>query len=230
MKTSRSILVTACAASLLALPVAAAAVPHGAGAATQAAHRYATTVRFLDFNHTKGFGSSLTIRGQITIPSLGGAIQGRPVKVYRRLDGRSHWRYLGTKYTSHQVHPRFKFPTAMIGNADYRAVFPGNAKLRRSSRTTAVSVYRHITGQVNKHAQFHGRIAPHYGHRAVYLDRRPCANCGWHRYRSGRTSSRGTYSFKLNAPRHGAYYWRISTPPSTRFIISHSGVFTTRRG
>jgi hypothetical protein len=186
-------------------------------------------VRFLDYNHTHGFGSSFNLRGQVAVPKLGGAVQGVRVKLYRKLNGRSNWHYLDTKYTSHENRPKFRFPVVAVGNADYRVVFAGNKHLGASQASTGLSVFRNITAKIKPHkARFIGRVTPHYRHKPIFLDRRPCANCGWHRFRSGETGRHGTFSFKVTAPRHGRYYWRTSTPASTRFVVSHSGVFTTR--
>jgi hypothetical protein len=228
MNRFRSLFATASAVSMLALPVAVAAEAPAAGTPA-AATRYATSIRFLDFNHIHGYGSTFRVRGQVAVPALGGAVQGVRVKLYRRLDGHPNWHFVATRRTSQDAHPQFRFPVVAKANAGYRVVFEGNARLKPSRDATGTSVHRNVTAKINhRKARLHGRVTPKYGHRAIFLDRRSCATCGWHRVRSQRTGARGTFSFHVGAPRHGRYFWRTSTPPSTRFIASHSGVFTTR--
>jgi hypothetical protein len=229
MNRFRSLFAAVSAASLLALPVMAATQAPATGAA--AAARYATSIRFLDFNHVHGYGNTFNVRGQVAVPALGGAVQGVRVKLFRRLAGQPSWHFVATQRTSQDRHPQFRFPVVAKANAGYRVVFAGTDRLKPSRGATGTSVHRNVTAKINRHTdRLHGRVTPRYGHRAIFLDRRSCAGCGWHRVRSQRTGAHGTFSFHVGAPRHGRYFWRTSTPPSRRFITSHSGVFTTRLG
>ncbi len=232
MKTFRTVVVGAAATSLLWLPLAASASPPEPSSATSlTAARYDTSVRFLDFDHTRVYGRSTTIRGQVVVPALGGAVRGLRVKLYRHFDGSSRWTYLATKFTSQQTYPKFRFKVVARANADYRVVYAGNKKLQPSRSATGLSVYRHFDATIDDGTgRFHGRITPDYADRIVHLDRRACATCGWRRIRSQQTGSRGTFSFVVNAPGNGRYFWRTSTPASIRFVRSYSAVFTTQLG
>ncbi len=232
MKSVRSTLAAATAAGLLGLPLTASAAPTPSDAdVRQATMRYNTSIRFLNFDHTRGYGTSFHIRGQVVVPALGGAVRGVRVTLYRKLNGSSHWARLTTRRTSQQARPKFRFTTAARANADYRVAYRGSNKLQPSRDATAVSVNRHFEAKLEDGTgRFHGRVSPRYAHRIVSLDRRTCATCGWHRVRSQHAGRHGSFSFTVNAPRKGTYYWRTSTAASTRFIRSHSAVFTTRLG
>ena len=236
IKALRTTVVALTAGATLSLPMAASAVgtamPQQApAAAQQEATKYATKVVFRPFDHTRRFGSPTHVRGQVTVPALGGAVKGLRVKLYRKIHGSPNWKYLATKYTSHKNVPLFTFRVKSVANADYRVVYEGNKHLKRSRNATTVSVYRKFNAKIDDGSgRFHGRVTPRYGHRKVYLEKRSCANCGWHRVRSDRTGAHGLFSFIVGAPRHGRWWWRSSTPASPRFITSYSGVFSTHRG
>ena len=107
----------------------------------------------------------------------------------------------------------------------------GSTNYRASHNETTVSVYRHFDAQLEDGSgRFHGKVSPAYAHRTIYLEKRKCADCGWNRARTAKTGKKAKYSFKVGAPRHGRWWWRVSTPADTKFIRSHSAVFTTSRG
>lgn len=229
MKPLRTILVGACAAGLLVTSLAASAVPSAQPAATAAAARYKSSVRFLDFDRTRAYGSDTHVRGQIVVPSLGEAVRDVHVKLYRQFAGSSHWSYLGRGSTSHGRYAEFRFAVRSRANATYRIVFAGNHSVRGTDGSTSVDVYRvfHVALEDGS-GRFHGRISPHYAHHRVYLDRRHCGSCNWHRLKTGHTDSRSHFSFHTDAPRRGKFYWRVATPATTKYIHSYSPVFTTQ--
>ena len=225
------------AASLLAAPIVAVSpafatmAPGGPEASTAQGPVAvtATSIRFLDFDHSRKFGGVVRIRGQVAVPSLHGALAGVRVKLYRQYNGTSAWRYLAADVTSRTATPQFRFRTAARGNADYRVVFGGNSKAGRSRNATSVLVHRRITAKLeDRTGRFHGRVSPGYSNRVVSLDKRSCASCGWRHVRSDRAGSRGGFSFDVNAPRKGRYFWRVSVPATRLFTRSYSGVFTTK--
>lgn len=235
----RPLFVGLSAASLLVGPfvavspsLATIAPSEGAPSASRgAAAATATSIRFLDFDHSRRYGGVVHIRGQVAVPSLHGALAGVHVKLYRRYNGTTAWQYLATRATSRTSSPQFRFRAAARGNADYRVVFGGNSSAGRSRSATAVLVHRRITARLEDGSgRFHGHVAPHYGSRMVALDRRTCASCGWRHLRSERAGSRGGFSFDVNAPRKGRYFWRVSVPATRLFTRSYSGVFTTKLG
>jgi hypothetical protein len=233
MKMLRTTVVAACAAAVLTWPLAASAVTSTASAAgpppaAAAAASHKTSIRFLDFDRTRGYGSTIHIRGQLYVPALSGAVQDAHVRLYRQGAGHGHWAYVETRKTSIGTYPKFRFSVGATGNAVYRVVFRGNSTYARTHGDAGVDVYRTFHARLESGSgRFHGTLAPAYRHHTVYLDERRCGACSWHRAQSGRTSRHSRFSFTTTAPRHRKRYWRVSTPPSTRFIASHSAVFTT---
>jgi hypothetical protein len=236
---TRSLVIGLSAASLLAAPFVtvspslAAMAPGGVevSATPGSAAVAATSIRFLDFDHSRKYGGVVRIRGQVAVPSLHGALAGVHVKLYRRYNGTSSWKYLATGRTSRTDTPQFRFRAKARGNADYRVVFDGNSKAGRSRDATSVLVHRRITAKLeDRSGRFHGRVSPRYGNRVVWLDKRSCASCGWRHVRSDRAGRRGGFSFNVNAPRKGRYFWRVSVPATRLFTRSYSGVFTTKLG
>src|SRR5262245_4840584 len=202
-----------------------------ASAATQAARRANTSIRFLDFDHTRGWLNPTHIVGQVTAVRAGqrGAVKGVHVRLYRKLDGTSRFHLLSVKSTGTQAFPRFRFATRSIGNATYKVVFGGNASYQRSVGLTRVLVHRAMPAQLeDRSGSFHGVVKPSWHHKRVYLEKRSCASCGWHKVRHARTGAHGHFQFTVSAPRSGRWWWRASVPASTRFIRSFTGIFATR--
>ncbi len=202
-----------------------------AGPVQSAAQRATTSIRFLDFDHTRGWRQYAYVRGQVTASRGGsrGALKSVRVKLYRKLDSQQTFHYLATRSTGTRPYPRFQFRTRAIGNAVYKVVFGGNASYQRSAGTSRVLVHRAMRADLeNRTGRFHGSVRPKWNHRAVFLEKRGCASCSWRRVRSTRTGAHGLYNFTVTAPRSGRWWWRASTPATGRFIWSYSGVFTTQ--
>lgn len=232
MTILRGTLVGFAGLALLSLPTMTAATAAPIHEATSpAAARANTAIRFLGFDHLRGYGTPTRIRGQViaTVGGRQGSVRNVRVRLLRKLDGTSRWRYLGTKRTTSSRSPVFRFAVTSIGNAHYRVRFSGNGSYQPARGATAVSVHRRITGRIeDRTGRFHGRVTPRYARHIIHLEKRSCGACAWHRVRSARTGGRGRYSFKVGAPNRGRWYWRVSTPAKPRFIRSYSGVFTTR--
>ena len=71
---------------------------------------------------------------------------------------------------------------------------------------------------------FHGFVRPKWNRRVVYLEKRSCAACNYHRVRSTKSGPHGYFRFVVPAPRSGRWWWRASTPATGRFIWSYSAV------
>jgi len=197
------------------------------------AARHRTSIRFLDFTHTRRWHTRARIAGQVTAVVSGrrGAVKNVHVRLFRRLVGSSSWKYVALTRAGSGSSPTFVFRPKAVGNADYKVAFRGNSKLRRSSATTRLLVHRDMRARLEDiSGNFHGTVRPHWAHRVIYLEKRSCATCSWHRARSTYTGDRGHFRFYVPAPRSGRWWWRASVPPKTRFIRSFTGVFTTQLG
>lgn len=234
MTSVRSTLVGLTAALLLApLGAATASTFSGASDDAKGGSRYDTNIRFISFDHTRGYGKTVKVRGQIvyTVGGDTGSIPGnKKVAVFRKLAGASNWNRLGKDYTDDGG--VFSFKTRAKANASYRVKYAGNDTFKRSNGSTAVSVYRPFNAKVEDGGRkgiFHGRVKPGYGHEPITLEKRDCADCGWHSVRTKQTGDRGTFRFEIGAPSSGRWWWRATTPATTRYIKSYSSVFTTER-
>lgn len=196
-----------------------------------AAARTNTSIRFLDFDHTRGWSQFAYVRGQVTATNGGthGALKSARVKLYRKLDSQATFHYLATRSTGTRPYPHFTFRTRAIGNSVYKVVYAGNSDYQRTAGSTRILVHRSMRADLeDQSGRFHGAARPKYVHRAVYLERRPCASCPWRKVRSTRTGPYGAFRFFVSAPRTGRYWWRASTPATGRFIWSYTDVFTTQ--
>ncbi len=211
-----------------ATPVAMS-TSQGPAAALAARHR--TSIRFLDFNHTRRWLARARIVGQVTAVVSGrrGAVKKVHVRLFRRAAGSSSWKYVARTRAGSGSSPKFVFRPEARGNADYKVVFRGNSKLKRSSATTTVLVHRAMRARLEDGSgNFHGTVRPKWVNRVIYLEKRSCATCSWHRVRSDRTGKRGHFRFYVPAPHSGRWWWRASVPAKLRFIRSYTGVFTTQ--
>jgi hypothetical protein len=245
MRFVRSTVAYATTATVLALPaLVVMTFPSGAQAAggdtrvcthgPRPDNRHETKVKFLSFDRTRGYGTKTAVRGQV-IANVGGgrgSVPDATVRLYRQINGTSGWKPLGRATTTYPSSaPKFQFKVRSKANASYKVVFDATRRCKRSTNETSVSVYRHFDAQLEDGSgRFHGKVSPAYGHKRIYLEKRTCPDCGWDRVRVAKTGKKGGYSFKVGAPAHGRWWWRVSTPASDEFITSYSSVFTTARG
>jgi hypothetical protein len=226
-------LVAGVAALAVALPgVAIAQAAQSAhSSAPQAAKRHNTWVVF-QFDHTRRFGTPTVVRGQIAWKTARGQVASVPghkrVKLFRKLATSDQWKPLGHQRTGSEG--RFAFKVRSKGNATYRLAFRGNKMFQPTRGETAVSVYRRFDAQLEDvSGRFHGRVLPGFAHERLFLEKRPCADCGWHRARSKVTGRHGKFHFTVGAPTSGRFWWRLRAPADARFITSYSPVFSTSR-
>jgi hypothetical protein len=234
MRSARTVLAAGVAAAAIALPGTAIAqfADTGDDAAAAVSKRNNTWIKFLSFDHVRGFLSDTTIVGQVAYRLADGSAAAAPgvrVRLLRKPAGSSQWRPLGHDYTSKST-GKFVFTLRSRGNAAYRVVYKGNRRLQPSRARTHVWVFRRFHAQLEDvTGRFHGRVSPHYAHKRIFLQKRSCSDCSWHHARSKRTGDRGHFHFMVGAPDRGRFWWRARTPASTRFIESYSAVFTTAR-
>jgi hypothetical protein len=244
MTTLRAVLVGATTAGLLGIPGAA----FGTAPGPLAAHpeirlaapmdsapqaRRVTAIRWMRFGHIHAAGTTMRIVGQVTARSHGqyGALAGAHVRLYRRLDGSSRWVYLGTRATSTGPTPEFSFATVSRQNADYRVAYGGSPRFGSSSRLTWLTVYRLFNGHIADGAgaaTYSGHVTPFYTHKSITLQRRTCPACSYRTYRTATTGVNGTFAFKLPAPSHGRWWWRVTAPGTAAFMQSYGGTLSTQ--
>ncbi len=83
---------------------------------------------------------------------------------------------------------------------------------------------RVIKGSRNPHSKgvksggrlyYRGNVDPGWGRKPVTIQKKNCKSCGWHSYKTVRTSRTGGYSARIYAPSSGRWYFR-STVRATK--------------
>lgn len=235
--TLRPLLVGVTILTLIALPGAATASAPAAvspsAQPTALGERVETKVRFLDFHHQRNYGTTTVVRGQITA-NLGngvGSVPNARVELLRKYDGSSAWKSVGHTSTDTGSHPKFRFELPTKASASYRVVYDGNDTYRPTKATTSVGAYRVIESKIKRTSGlFIGHILPRQKHVRVFLEKAHSGDGPWRRVDSKRTLAKGKFTFKVGAPKHGKWWWVISTDADTSFLKSHGSIWTTRRG
>lgn len=231
MKTTRSLAIGLTAALVLGLSGTALAAQAPATREAQVVHR--TQIRFLPVRHIHPAGGTLYVRGQVasTVDGQTGALAGVTVKFYRQLHGNSNWVYAGTRTTGDGDFPGFTFSAKAGMNAHYKAVFVGNANFRPSQKSTYHTVYRLFNATITDGrgaATLRGHVTPLYTHKPIALQKRSCATCRYVTVKRTVSGTGGAYSFSLQAPPHGFWWWRVSIPGTVWFMPSFSATFSTK--
>jgi hypothetical protein len=235
MTLLRPLLVSLAAVSLIALSAAGpASADTTLASETPAVAKalFPTRVAFLASDHVRAYGSVTVIRGQVlTDHGAGEGSIPATVDLLRRYKGSTDWVHIRTTdTTSDATAPRFTFEVRTNANAFYRVVYAGDAEHSPSSATTQVWAYRTISTQIKPRLlQVYGKVAPNYAGKRLFVERKTCAACTWVRMWSKVVGPKSNYKVTLRAPAHGRWFWRLSTPATTRFIVSHSSVVTTSR-
>lgn len=233
MPALRPLLVGLTAAALIGLPGAAtASAPASTTGAAQLGARTDTSIRFLDFDHTRRYGSLTVVRGQVATQVNGSprSLRNARVELQRKLAGSSQFTTIRRDNTGRGDHPKFRFNLKTRSNATYKVVYAGNATYAPTNGVTVVNAYRKIKSTIEDGSgRFHGKLSPRYANKRVHLEKRTCAACGFEQVRSQKTNGKSKFSFKVNAPNNGQWWWRVTTAPTTQFIESSSAVFSTRQ-
>jgi hypothetical protein len=236
MKSLRSVLAAGITVAVSSLPSGAGAVSAPSQSLTQeaprgaAATRFDTSIRFLRFPHVVAFNKLTPIRGQVIAwtPTGRGSVGGVPVHLLRRNAGSATWVRIARTTTTNTEYPYFVFRVYARQNAAYKAWFPGNTRLQPTNGTTSIRVHRVFSRVgIGPAGSFHGVLSPRYVNRLVYIDKRPCATCGWRSVGADRTDAYSRFSFRVGAPASGRWWWRARVPAPTTYITSYSSVWTT---
>jgi hypothetical protein len=196
-----------------------------------AAGRRNTSIRFLDFDHTRPWRLYVYVRGQVVASKGGtrGALKSVRVRLYRKLDSQRRYHFMARTRSGTQRYPRFLFKTPAIGNATYKVVFRGNSGYQPSRGTSRVLVHRSMRSRLEDGSgSFHGFVRPKWNRKPVYLEKRSCASCPYQKVRTTRSGPHGYFRFVVSAPRTGRWWWRASTQATSRFIWSYTNIYTTQ--
>jgi len=225
------------AALLGAVPVALTTTSAEAGAALPTRITLAKTAKVYKY------GQKTVITGRVeayspgdgcvdtswcTVPDGTGTVT---LKV--RNAGASKWKTLGTRSNESS----FSFSPTSKGSVVYRVVYSGGTwdtySFQSSSkdRTAKGSRHPHSKGvESGGRLYYRGNVDPGWGRKPVTIQKKNCKSCGWHSYKTVRTSSTGGYSARIYAPSSGRWYFRsIVKATKPRFVQATGGVIYTYR-
>ncbi|HSE70118.1 MAG TPA: hypothetical protein VLA97_05105 [Nocardioidaceae bacterium] len=211
--------------SLLGLPAVAAAPAN-------AAESYTTRVVMKIAQARALYNTSVGIAGQAVYTDTDGqtyAVPGGTAVLERQFAGTRTWKRIATDdYTS-----SFYFTVTARQNATYRVRYLGTTDglgnaYSASANSRILKVARDLNDRGVKRSGkllLKGRVAPAYARQVVYVDRKTCERCAWRSYSRVRTTSRSTFSARVQAPRSGAWYYRARITSSKKFITSYSDTY-----
>lgn len=89
----------------------------------------------------------------------------------------------------------------------------------RTVTSTVVTVHGHLV--------FRGTVSPGHANKTVLMQKRTCRSCVWKLYAKVRTNDASRYRVRIQAPRHGAWFWRAKVRAYGRYGTSYSGIWKT---
>lgn len=237
MTLRRLLLVSLTTFGLLSLPAVASAASAESDtmpAAKVAAKGVAkagtpTRISFMQFDHSRVYGSDTVIRGQVLIS--GGSVRATGIKLQRRYQGSTRWATIGTTDTTVPAYPRFTFTVRTNANAFYRVNYAGESGLLLpSSADTKVVAFRKVTTYVkSRQLVAYGKVTPSYTGKRMTVQRKTCATCTYKAVRTIKVKAGSKYKTTLTAPANGRWWWRLVTRADKKFVASSSATIVTRR-
>lgn len=108
-------------------------------------------------------------------------------------------------------------------NAQYKVVFTGSTALGSwddsytAGESTAIvtPVTRKVVFKNPKGTVIKGKITPKYKKKPIKVQKK--VGKKWKKFRTFKTTKRGTYRFTLPAPRRGKWRWKITVPGNSQF-------------
>jgi hypothetical protein len=197
----------------------------------------AITIEPIYGGNTMQYDASFSLSGSFQVVDSTGAEEdpraGQTLTLQRLTEGSTTWTTLATYQDSWGA---YYFPDLRAErNATYRVVFTGGTQpssdysstdtLNPSSAGMAIKVARKLGDHgIKKGNRLYvaGKVSPSWANKVVYLQKKKCKSCAWRAYAKQRTTSRSGWKFRVYAPRHGTWYWRLYVAPSSGFIKSWS--------
>jgi hypothetical protein len=131
----------------------------------------------------------------------------------------------------------FSFTRTSTGSVVYRVVYTGGTwdtysfQSSTKDRTAKGSRHPHSKGvKSGGRLYYRGNVDPGWGRKPVTIQKKNCKSCGWHGYKTVRTSRTGGYSARVYAPSSGRWYFRsVVRATKPRFVKATGGVIYTYR-
>jgi hypothetical protein len=211
--------------ALTATPAEAASVSTRVTFVKQARSVYKYDTRIKIAGAVQGYGSG----GWGYLPDTSTGV----IKLQRRMAGTTKWKTIATDSDD----GLFSFVTRSRGVARYRVSYNGAAYGSDTFRPTRKD--RVIKGSRHTHSKgvkrggrlyYRGNVDPGWGHRPVSIQKKNCRSCGWHGYKTVRTSRTGGYSARIAAPASGRWFYRaVVKATRPRFVKATGATIYTYR-
>jgi len=155
------------------------------------------------------------------------------VTLKSRAAGSTTWKTLGSQSNESS----FSFSPTSTGTVLYRVAYNGGTFDTYTFQSSSKD--RTVKGSRNPHSKgvksggrlyYRGNVDPGWGHKPVTIQKKNCKSCGWHGYKTVRTSRSGGYSARIYAPSSGRWYFRsIVKATAPRFVRATGGTIFTYR-
>ena len=181
-------------------------VPVGVAAPARAA---ASTIEGRISTSRAVYNQRFTISGTTTCDGVGAP---GTVTVHRRFNGApaDAWKQLGEDSAA-----TFSFSLRARGNAEYSVGYPGSGSCVKDDEGAPQQVFRRIPIRINDRLVFSGSVRPAWKRKPVVIQVRRDGR--WVKWRTVRTTRRGTWSKQLYARRGSRTHFRAVVRRTTRF-------------
>ena len=164
------------------------------------------------------FGESFSLSIEVRAGST--QVYDGTLTVQRQLPGKD-WKTIKTSDSAY-LYDSIK----AVGNANYRVLYSGSGDYAPSSDGVSSKVqrklaYRDVGGRTVVLA---GKVSPKFKGKVLLFKQQ---GKKWKKFKTLRTSKKGTFRTPLPAPRSGRYYFRLEIPASRAFTKTQSGKFYT---
>lgn len=184
---------------------------------------------------TVTYGGWTTFRAQLRRTTSGGALDGVKVDFYIRAHGTRPWYFWEEKVTNGAGIAQSRFRPGL--RLDVQAFFYGDANdLGSTASGTVINVRSKVAGTVNFSSRKKGKS---FTIRGTVSSKAPGSTAWIERYTKGSwkrvktvkltniTSAKGTTSgrvtYTVKPKKKGKYTYRITSPGSAKYVVSHSG-------
>lgn len=164
------------------------------------------------------FGDSFSLSINVVAGST--QVYDGTLTVQRQLPGKD-WKTIATSGSAY-LYETIK----AVGNANYRVLYSGSGDYAPSSDGVSSKVqrkldYRDVGGRTVVLA---GKVSPKFKGKVLVFKQQ---GKKWKKFKTLKTSKKGTFRTPLPAPRSGRYYFKLEIPASRAFTKTQSGKFYT---
>lgn len=188
------------------LSLVATAQPASAATATKVASAYSNQP-FIYGSPTRKGGLSYKDHlyvGAVMLDAAGNRVYEGTMTLQRKEAGKKSWKTISTSTTGSLYNSDMR----AVGNATYRITYSGTGTYAPSSDSRSFKVQRKVDIQTisGRRAGFKGKVLPRTKTTITILKKQ---GRNYKKFRTQKTSKKGTFVIYLPAPRSGEFHWKI---------------------